>query len=136
MLLRSTAMLAAVVAGVTHWTRLPLFYAIAVGVLILNQMRLLADHHFESHGQALGFEDHILDSCNYTGRDFFTCLLFPFAIRYHALHHLFPSLPYHNLKAAHIYLTESLPPGSPYHSLDQKTWWSVAQHTLFSPPSP
>lgn len=129
--LRATAMLVAVAAGLSHWTRLVLLYAVAVAVLFLNQLRLLADHHFESRGRALGFEGHILDSCNYTGRDFLTCLLFPFSIRFHALHHLFPSLPYHNLRAAHIYLSESLPANSPYHALDQKNWWTVARQTLF-----
>jgi len=129
--LRAAAMLVAVGVGLTHWTRLPLFYSIALGVLTLNQLRLLADHHFEADGQPLPLDDHIRDSCNYTGRDFLTWLLFPFAIRYHALHHIFPMLPYHNLKAAHAYLLEHLPADSPYRSLDQSSWWSVAKETLF-----
>jgi fatty acid desaturase len=129
--LRATAMIAAVVIGATHWTRLPLMYSVALGVLLLNQLRLLADHHFESRGRLLDVGDHIMDSCNHTGRDFMTWLLFPFAIRYHALHHLFPSLPYHNLASAHGFLSAHLPPLSPYHSLSQKSWWSVAKETLF-----
>ena len=129
--LRATAMIAFVVLGWSDWTRLPLLYAIALGVITLNQLRLLADHHFESHGEGLELNQHIQDSCNYTGRDFMTWLLFPFAIRYHALHHLFPSLPYHNLQAAHEYLTARLPADSPYHSLDQPSWWHVARQTLF-----
>ena len=43
----------------------------------------------------------------------------PVGLRYHALHHLFPTLPYHNLKAAHEYLLVHLPPESPYRSLDE-----------------
>ena len=46
-------MLIAVAGGLTHWTRLPLFYAVALGVLTLNQLRLLADHHFDAGGNAL-----------------------------------------------------------------------------------
>jgi fatty acid desaturase len=135
--LRAAAMLIAVGVGLTHWTRLPLFYSVALGVLALNQLRLLADHHFEPHGAPRNLDDHIRDSCNYTGRDFLTWLLFPFAIRYHALHHIFPMLPYHNLKAAHAYLVEHLPLDSPYRSLDQSSWWSVASKTLFpSVPAP
>jgi fatty acid desaturase len=45
-------------------------------------------------------------------------------------------LPYHNLKAAHEYLIEHLPANSPYRSLDQKTWWSVARKTLMQPAKP
>lgn len=130
--LRAAAMLAAVAFGLSHWTRLPLFYCIALGVLMLNQLRLLADHHFLADGQPQKLDDHIRDSCNFTGRDFATWLLFPFAIRYHALHHLFPTLPYHNLKAAHAYLVRHLPADSPYRALDQTNWWSVARKTLFA----
>jgi fatty acid desaturase len=122
-----------VVLGLSHWTRLPVFYSMGLGVLVLNQMRLLADHHFDGDGQACELDHHIRDSCNYTGRDFLTWLLFPFSIRYHALHHLFPSLPYHNLKAAHEYLVAHLPGDSPYLSLDERSWWSVARKTLFEP---
>lgn len=130
--MRAAALLAGVFLGLSHWTRIPLLYWVALSVLALNQLRLLADHHFQRDGLAFDFDQHIRDSCNYTGRDFLTWLLFPFAIRYHALHHLFPTLPYHNLKAAHAYLNEHLPSNSPYRSLDQSSWWSVAKHTLFT----
>lgn len=120
-----------VILGYADWTRLPLLYSLGLGALVFNQMRLLADHHFETEGHNFEFDRHILDSCNYTSRDFFTWLFFPFAIRYHALHHLFPSLPYHNLKAAHKYLIEHLPADSPYRQLDQPSWWSVASRTMF-----
>jgi fatty acid desaturase len=131
--LRAAAMLFAVYVGVAPWTRLPLFYSVALGVLILNQLRLFGDHHFQSEGRALSYEGHICDSCNYTSRDLMTCLLYPFAIRYHALHHLFPAMPYHNLQAAHEFLTSQLPTDSPYHALDQRSWWRVARRTLFTP---
>ncbi|MEI6367847.1 MAG: fatty acid desaturase, partial [Planctomycetota bacterium] len=66
--------------------------------VFLNQMRLLADHHLDGDGSRVDFEAHIMDSCNYTRNDPLTLLFFPFSIRYHALHHLSPSLSYHNLK--------------------------------------
>jgi fatty acid desaturase len=124
--IRATMIPFAVVIGLTEWTRMPLLYCLGVSVLVFNQMRQLADHHFEANGKKLDFAEHILDSCNYTGRDFFTWLFFPFSIRYHALHHLFPSLPYHNLSAAHTHLMQTLPADSPYRTLDQPGWWPVA----------
>jgi hypothetical protein len=42
-------------------------------------------------------------------------------------------LPYHNLKAAHEFLRVNLRSDSPYHLLDQNSWWSVAKRTLFLP---
>jgi fatty acid desaturase len=131
--LRAAAMLLTIVFGLSHWTRLPLLYSVGLGVLVLNQLRLLADHHFEADGQPLALDAHIRDSCNFTGRDGLTWLLFPFAIRYHALHHLFPSLPYHNLRAAHEHLLAHLPADSPYRALDETNWWPVAKRTLLGP---
>lgn len=127
---RAAMMLVAVYLGWTEWTRLPMFYALATGVLVLNQLRLLGDHHLSSEASALSFDDHILDSCNYTQRDWGVWLLFPFAIRYHALHHMFPSLPYHNLAAVHQHLSKQLPAESPYHALSQPSWWSVARNAF------
>ena len=128
--MRAAGMLLVVLIGAAPWTRWPLFYSLALGVLVLNQLRLLADHHFDTDGRPFELDDHIRDSCNFTGRDFLTWLLFPFAIRYHALHHLFPTLPYHNLQAAHAHLLAHLPDDSPYRKLDQPSWWHVAKKTI------
>ena len=133
--LRAWAMLIVVFLDFAPWYRLPLLYLFGVATLGLNQMRLLGDHHLESHGHPLDMASHIQDSCNYTGRDFFSWLFFPFSIRYHALHHLFSTLPYHNLAAAHQYLVEHLPESSPYRSLDEGSWWSVAKGVFQSRPA-
>jgi len=119
-----------IVLGLNHWSRIPLLYALALATVLLNQMRLLADHHLDGDGNRLDVESHILDSCNFTRNDPLTLLFFPFSIRYHALHHLFPSLPYHNLGRAHAHLVASLPGDSPYLSLDRPGWWSVARRTI------
>jgi fatty acid desaturase len=129
--LRAVAIPLLVVLGLNPWMRVPLLYALAVATVLLNQLRQLADHHFEGDGSRVDVESHILDSCNFTRDDPLTLLLFPFSIRYHALHHLFPSLPYHNLKPAHEHLVATLPADSPYHTLDRPGWWSVARRTLF-----
>lgn len=119
-----------VVLGVTDWTRIPLMYLLAMTILSFNQMRFFADHHFESQGENMSMADHVIDSCNYTSNDFFTWLFFPFTIRFHALHHLFPTIPYHNLPAAHQHLSTTLPATSLYHSLERPSWWHTARETL------
>ena len=39
----------------------------------------------------------------------------PVGLRYHALHHLLPSMPYHSLGEAHRRLKQALPADSQYH---------------------
>lgn len=128
---RAALVPALVLAGVNDWTRIPQLYLLALATVALNQLRQLADHHFAGDGSPVSLDRHIVDSCNFTGNDPLTLLFFPFSIRYHALHHLFPSLPYHNLRAAHEHLVARLPGDSPYLSLDRPGWWSVARRTLF-----
>jgi fatty acid desaturase len=62
------------------------------------------------------------DSINITGQAWLTLLLFPVGLRYHALHHLFPSLPYHNLGKAHRRLSALLPPDAPYHATGRRSF--------------
>jgi len=128
---RAAAIPAAVLLGAAPVSRIPLLYLLGLTTLVMNQMRQLADHHFSGDGSVSTVESHILDSCNFTGNDPLTLLFFPFSIRYHALHHLFPSLPYHNLKPAHAHLSRTLSADSPYHGLDQPGWWWVAKRTVF-----
>ncbi len=128
--LRAACIPGAVLLGFTPWTRMFQLYLLGATVVTLNQLRQMADHHFEGDGGRLSMADHILDSCNYVGRDLWTWLFFPMAIRFHALHHLFPSLPYHNLASAHAYLMRTLPNDSPYRGLEQPGWWSVARKLL------
>ena len=128
---RPAAIPLAVFTGAAPLSRIPLLYGLGLTTLIMNQMRQLADHHFDGDGETSDVESHILDSCNFTRNDPLTLLFFPFSIRYHALHHLFPSLPYHNLAGAHTYLIQHLPETSPYRGLDRPGWWVVAKRTIF-----
>ncbi len=60
-------------------------------------------------GSELTFQQQLLDSCDYPYRPWFTELWGPVGTRYHATHHLFPSIPYHNLGKAHRALMNGLP---------------------------
>ena len=91
-------------------------YAVGVGVLVLNELRTLGAHRWTNKDESeMTFEEQLLDTLNYPYRPWFTELWGPIGTRYHALHHLFPSLPYHNLGEAHRRLAEGLPKDSPYH---------------------
>jgi fatty acid desaturase len=90
-------------------------YAVGVGILMLNELRTLGAHRWNNQGGEMSFEEQLLDSVNYPNHAWITELWGPVGTRYHALHHLFPSLPYHNLGKAHRRLSEGLPTDSLYH---------------------
>ena len=90
-------------------------YSIALGVLVLNEIRTLGAHRWNHTGEEMSFEEQLLDSVNYPHCPWISELWGPIGTRYHALHHLFPRLPYHNLGEAHRRLAAGLPADSPYH---------------------
>ncbi len=89
-------------------------YAIAVFILMLNAIRTLGAHRYVNAGAEMTFVDQLLDSVNYPRRPLLTELWAPLGMRFHALHHLFPAMPYHNLPQAHRRLMRELPADSPY----------------------
>jgi fatty acid desaturase len=91
----------------------------------LHYFRSLGAHHYVSDSQAVNFREQLLDSINIKGHRFFTELLFPVGLRYHALHHLFPQMPYHNLGEAHRRLMEQLPENALYRQLEYPSFWIV-----------
>ena len=76
-------------------------YYVSVAILVLNAIRTLAAHRYGNDGAVMTFEEQLLDSVNITSGSLTTPLIAPVGLRYHALHHLFPAIPYHNLGKAH-----------------------------------
>jgi len=93
---------------VTQWC------IVAAGVVIVNQVRTLAAHGYENGGEPVDSEGQLLDSINLTGWTPLTALVAPVGLRYHALHHFLPSLPYHSLGMVHRRLLAELPADAPY----------------------
>ena len=106
---------AALAAGLIDAELLMRLYLIAVAGLFLNSLRTLAAHRYRSTGDPLTRAQQLLDSVNYPRRSWLTPLWAPVGLRFHAAHHLFPGIPYHNLATAHDRVMGMLPPGSPYH---------------------
>ncbi len=109
------------VAGALWTGRLPLravwvWYAVLVLILLLNAVRTLAAHRYANAGRTMTREEQLLDSVNIAGDSPFTPVLAPVGLRYHALHHLFPTMPYHRLGAAHRRLMNLLPDDAPYRA--------------------
>jgi fatty acid desaturase len=101
-------------AGKLAWTVFFQLYAVGMAAAGLNWVRTLAAHGYRNTGSTMTFIAQIEDSISVPGHPLLTELLFPVGLRYHSLHHLFPSLPYHSLGTAHRRLMARLPPDSPY----------------------
>jgi fatty acid desaturase len=89
-------------------------YATGFFIVLVNNIRTLGAHRFINDGRELTFVEQLLDSVNYPRFSIIAEMWGPVGLRFHALHHLFPSLPYHNLGRAHKRLMAHLPPDSPY----------------------
>lgn len=102
--------------GIVPWQLLPQLYAVFVSISVINYMRTLGAHRYMSEGEPMDYREQILDSYTIPGHPLITEVWAPLGMRYHALHHLMPSLPYHNLGKAHRRLVAELPEGSAYHA--------------------
>ena len=99
-----------------HW------YILLAGIMLINALRALSATHvydIKSKGY-VNLEEQLSDSFNLTGNAFVTALLCPVGVRYHALHHIFPNIPYHSLNKAHLRLIKALPKNSNYHQASSK----------------
>lgn len=81
----------------------PLLIGLAVVSLtaLFNQVRTLVAHLWENEGEAMTVTGQFLDSVNVPPPGIAAELWAPVGLRYHALHHLLPSMPYHSLGEAH-----------------------------------
>ncbi len=110
-----------------HWLMAWLLHGWTLG---LNWVRNLAAHGYARRGETMSHLEQLEDSVNITGQTWLTVWLFPVGLRYHALHHLFPGLPYHNMGRAHQRLMDRFGRHSPYAVANHDNYFRVVA-TLF-----
>jgi fatty acid desaturase len=96
------------------WKPLLVALAILSFTALLNQLRTLVAHLWENEGEPMTVTAQFLDSVNVPPPGLVAEIWAPVGLRYHALHHLMPSMPYHDLPEAHRRLARELGAGSTY----------------------
>jgi fatty acid desaturase len=109
------ALLAGVGTGLIALEPFLIALAIVSSTIVLNQLRTLVAHLWENEGEPMSVTAQYLDSVNVPAPGLLPALWAPVGLRYHALHHLLPTLPYHALGEAHRRISAALAPGSTYH---------------------
>ena len=102
------------------WGAFLIFLAVGSGVALINQVRTLVAHLWENDGEPLTVTAQFLDSVNVPG-GFLPYIWAPVGLRFHALHHLLPSIPYHALAEAHRRISAALGKDSIYEGANYPT---------------
>jgi fatty acid desaturase len=111
----AVSLIALVATGIVPLRLFLIGLGVASVVMLLNQVRTLVAHLWENEGEAMTVTAQYLDSVNVPPPSLLPALWAPVGLRYHALHHLLPSLPYHSLGEAHRRISAAVTADSPYH---------------------
>jgi len=109
--------------GINTLSALMQFYAIMSVLLLFHAIRIMVGHRYESNGEPQDRIEQVLDSFNFPTRSLATSILAPLGFHLHALHHLFPKIPYHNMGEAHRRIAAALPKDSFYNVVESGSYF-------------
>lgn len=110
----AVGLIVAVASGVVPLRAFLIFLGVASALAAINQVRTLVAHLWENEGEPMSVTAQYLDSVNVPPPGVLPFIWAPVGLRYHALHHLLPSVPYHHLGEAHRRLAATLGADSLY----------------------
>jgi len=110
-----TSALAALYFGYLPLAFFGVWYSVIIVIFVVNTLRTFVAHEYKSPGdKRMSRTLEFYDSIDVPGNSFITPLWAPVGLRFHATHHLFPSMPYHHLGEARRRLIAELKDNEPY----------------------
>lgn len=106
-------LIALAIGHMVPWRLFALWAGVTALASFINTVRTLGAHRYANDGTPIDREGQLSDSIDTPGA-WWTELWAPVGLRYHALHHYFPGIPYHNLKPAYQRLIQAFPPPARY----------------------
>jgi fatty acid desaturase len=104
------------IAHVIPWRFFAVWLGVSALISFINTLRTLGAHAYESAGQPISRAAQLADSIDTPGAPW-TEIWAPVGLRYHALHHYFSGIPYHNLGQARLRLCRALPAEAHYRKV-------------------
>jgi len=105
-------------------------YLVLLFWMAINQVRTLAAHRYRNDGTPQSYIGQLLDTNTFPAGILLAEIWAPLGLRYHALHHMMPSLPYHAAREAHSRLMRCLPHDAPYRRTIQAGLWPALRTAL------
>ncbi|MBI2970563.1 MAG: fatty acid desaturase [Gammaproteobacteria bacterium] len=129
--LYATGGITLMILGVLPWQVLVVWYLVLAGIFTVNSLRTLAAHRYRFPGErSLTVMEQFQDSVDVPGHALLTALWAPVGLRYHATHHLFPAMPYHNLAMAYRRLAEGLSDRAWFLKATEPSLWRALRRLL------
>jgi len=113
---------AMIAAGMLPARILAEWYGVLTLACFVNTLRVLGAHEYEADGNARDRDAQLRDSIDTPGGPW-TELWAPDGLRYHALHHYFAGIPYHNLGTAYDRIVHDLALDSRYTESTSRSLW-------------
>lgn len=108
-------------------------YAVIALALFVNWLRVLVAHRYEGKSERMTFPEQVLDSIDHPSVPVLGSLWAPVGLRFHAVHHFFPQLPYHQLGEARRRLMAAIPSDAGYWSTEDRSLASSLRRLLAHP---
>ena len=131
-------------SGAIAVERIYQWYIVISAMLFMNGLRVLAAHKYNldaltdktvediaKQSTEGNYALQFLDSINHSSSEILGPVWAPIGLRYHAIHHLFPAMPYHGLAEAHQRLKVCTPKQALWHDLcEAKSLFSTLRTLL------